>query len=123
MTWRQTTARRGLSESVQWALLGTALLACLLGLIEGGLVLHGRAGVAAAALAGAQAQAALQAEAGAGRQAADQTARQAGLTVDSIVVSVSTVDVTVTVEARVPTFIGWYSPLVSASATRPVEGQ
>ena len=112
---------RGLSESVQWAVLGTTFLACLLGLIEAGLVLHGRNVTVAAALAGASAQAVLGATPEAGRQAASRAAEAGGLADVEVTVSTTAAGVTVRVEGRVPTFLGWVKPQVEAESTRPWE--
>lgn len=114
-------AQRGLSESVQWAVLGTVALVCLLALMEAAVVLHGRNVAAAAALTGAQAQALLNAQEGVGVQVATQTAASGGLTDIQVVVSVEHGLVTVRVDATVPALTGWTSPHVSAVSTRPME--
>ena len=119
---RPRGGERGLSESVQWAILGTAFLACLLGLIEAGLVLHGRSVAVAAALAGSNAQAVLGAGPAAGAQAAGDVAAAGGLVGVAVTVTPAPGTVTVRVEAKVPTFFGWVTPLVRAESTRPWEG-
>jgi len=113
--------QRGLSESVQWAVLGTALLCCVLGLIEAGLMLHGRTVVVAAARAGAQAQAALRAGADAGVRSAKDVATAGGLVGVQVSVSTSATTVTVRVDATVSTFMGWVTPRIGAESTRPLE--
>ena len=122
---RRPAARdtRGLSESVQWSVLGVVVLMCLLGLIEAGLLLHGRTVAVSAALAGAKAQSALYAAKGAGTAAATNTAAAGGLTDIRVTVSVASASVTVRVDAIVPSFLGWVTPQVHAESTRPLEGR
>jgi len=113
--------QRGMSESVQWAVLGTAFLVGLLGLVEAGLVLHARTVVVQAALAGADAQAAWRAAPGQGLQTAREVATAGGLTAVQVDVAVSSTGVTVTVQGDGPTLVGWLTPHVKASTTRPLE--
>ncbi|MCL2783310.1 MAG: hypothetical protein FWD80_04985 [Propionibacteriaceae bacterium] len=113
--------QRGLSESVQWAVLGTALLGCVLGLIEAGLVMHGRSVAVAAALAGSETAAALRATPDAGLRSATDVATTGGLKGVQIAVTRSATGVTVRVDAMVPTFVAWVTPHVSAESTRPWE--
>jgi len=111
-----------LSESVQWAALGGAFLAAMLGLIEAGLVMHARSVVVQAALAGAGAQSAWQAAPDAGTTAASEVASAGGLNNVEITVKVSGGDVTVLVRGDAPAIIGWVAPRVQAESTRPMEG-
>ena len=113
--------QRGLSESVQWAVLGAALLGCLLGLMQTGIVVHGRSVAVAAALAGAEAQASLRSQPGTAQQTAAPLAERGGLTDITVTVVTSANDVTVRVDARVPTFFGWMATNVHAESTRPWE--
>jgi len=108
---------------VQWSVLGVVVLMCLLGLIEAGLLLHGRTVAVSAALAGAKAQSALYAAKGAGTAAATNTAAAGGLTDIRVTVSVASASVTVRVDAIVPSFLGWVTPQVHAESTRPLEGR
>ena len=114
--------QRGLSESVQWAALGGAFLAAMLGLIEAGLVLHARSVAVQAALAGAGAQSAFQAVPNAGTLAASEVASLGGLTNVDITVTVSGGNVVVLVQGDAPAIIGWMTPHVQAESTRPMEG-
>jgi len=114
--------QRGLSESVQWAALGGAFLASMLGLIEAGLVLHARSVAVQAALAGSSAQSAWQAAPDAGTSAASEVASAGGLTNVDVTVKVSGGDVTVLVQGDAPAIIGWVTPHVQAESTRPLEG-
>ncbi|MDN5565044.1 MAG: pilus assembly protein, partial [Luteococcus sp.] len=52
-----STDERGLSESLQWAVLLPVVMLTVLGIIQSGIWLHGRSVAANAALAGAEAQA------------------------------------------------------------------
>jgi len=108
---------------VQWAVLGVVVLACLLGLIEAGLLLHGRTVAVSAALAGARAQSALYAAQGVGSAAATDIATAGGLTDVRVRVTVGSASVTVEVDAIMPSFIGWVTPAVHAESTRPLEGR
>jgi len=112
-----------MSESVQWAVLGTALLLGVLGLTEAGLMLHGRTVAVSAALAGAQAQAQLNAKATAGAAVATDIAITGGLSDVQVTVVRSSVSVTLRVDASVPSFIGWAVPRVRAESTHPLEGR
>ncbi|MCL2465395.1 MAG: pilus assembly protein [Micrococcales bacterium] len=112
---------RGLSESVQWAILGVAFMGCLLALIEAGLWLHGRSVVVAAALAGASAASAWQAAPDSGERAARETASAGGLTGVQVTVTTQSGAVLVIVEADTPGFAGWVAPHVRAQAIRPRE--
>lgn len=114
-------SQRGMSESVQWAVLGTAFLMCVLGLIEAGTLLHGRTVAVAAALAGAKAQSAVYATDG--RAAAERVASDGGLVGVRVTVREFAGEVAVIVDARVPSLVGWVTPEVHAEATRPLEGQ
>jgi len=112
---------RGLSESVQWAILGVAFMGCLLALIEGGLWLHGRSVAVAAALAGASAASAWQATPDSGERAALETAAAGGLTGVKVTVTTQDGAILVVVEADTPGFAGWVVPHVRAQAVRPLE--
>lgn len=115
-------SQRGMSESVQWAVLGVALMTTLLGMTEAALVLHGRSVAVGAALAGSAAQAELLASSDAGRKIASERALSGGLVAVEVAVFWAPDSVTVRVDADVPTFIGWISPRVQAESTRPLEG-
>jgi len=103
--------------------LGVVVIVCLLGLIEAGLLLHGRTVAVSAALAGARAQAALSATSGVGEAVATDTAVAGGLTDVRVMVNVASASVTVQVDATVPSFMGWVTPHVHGASTRPLEGR
>jgi len=96
---------------------------CLLGLIEAGLMLHGRTVAVSAALTGAKAQAALYAAPGAGRQAAAATAAAGGLIDVQVTVTMTASSVTVQVDGLTPSLVGWAAGHAHAESTRPLEGQ
>jgi len=121
MRRRPAGRERGISESVQWAILGTVFLACLLGIIEAGLLLHARSVVVAAAQAASEAQAAWGASPGQADQVAHEFVAEGGLAGATVDVAASATDVTVTVSADAPSLIGWASPRVTARSTRPLE--
>jgi len=123
MMGREQSRERGMTESVQWAVLGTALMLCLLGLVEAGLMLHGRSVAVSAALAGAKAQAALYAAPGAGKLAAASTAAAGGLIDVQVTVTVTSSSVTVQVDGQTPSLTGWMQQRTHAESTRPLEGQ
>jgi len=112
---------RGLSESVQWAVLGAALIGCLLALIDAALWLHGRSVAVAAAIDGASAASSWHASTSDGEAAARATAANGGLTGVSVTVLLQAGRIDVTIDAKVPSFIGWATPDVHAHATRPKE--
>jgi len=112
---------RGLSESVQWAVLGTAVIGCLLALIDAGLWLHGRSVAVAAVIDGASAASSWQASDGDGEAAARATAAAGGLRDVSVTITTQGASVDVLIDAEVPSFIGWATPHVHAHTTRPKE--
>jgi len=114
--------QRGLSESVQWAALGAAFLAAMLGLIEAGLVLHARTVAVQAALAGAGAQSAWRAPTDAGLRVANEVAVAGGLSNVDVTVIIANGEVVVQVRGDAPAIIGWVVPHVQAESTRPLEG-
>ena len=117
----QPSDERGLSESVQWAVLGAAVIGCLLALIDAGLWLHGRSVAVSAAIDGASVASSWQASAGDGETAARATAAAGGLKNVSVTVVAQASSVDVVIDAEVPSFIGWATPQVHAHATRPKE--
>jgi len=118
---RSARFERGLSESVQWAVLGAAVIGALLALIDGALWLHGRSVAVAAVIDGAAAAAPWQGSAGDGETVARAAAAAGGLKNVAVTVVVQPQSVDVTIDADVPSFIGWATPHVQAHATRPKE--
>lgn len=121
MTGRRPVTDRGMSESVQWALLTPLVLLSVLGLIQAGVLLHARTGVRQAALAAAETQSLL----GADSDTASSTAHRVASGADvrdirtTVVVNPDTVTVTVTGRARVFFDIG--QSRVQATAIWPRE--
>jgi len=113
---------RGLSESAQWAVLGSAVIGALLALVDAGLWLHGRSVAVAAVIDGAAAASSWQAKPGDGEAAARVTAAAGGLADVTVTVTSQPGGVDVVIDANVPSFIGWATPHVHAHATRPKEG-
>lgn len=119
MRRRSERGERGLSESVQWAVLTPLLILLVIGLIQGGIKLHGQIVAQQAAAAGAEAAALSGADPGGGEVVARRVA--AGL--EGVVVStvVTTTTVTVTVSGRARTFLDVGQGAVSATASHPRE--
>ncbi|HSN42811.1 MAG TPA: TadE/TadG family type IV pilus assembly protein [Propionibacteriaceae bacterium] len=116
-----TRGDRGLSDSVQWALLVPVVLLALLGAIQTGIVLHARSVVDNAALTGAEI-ASVGGSAEAARLAARELAGEAGLRNIDVQVSTASglVTVKVSASAQVILDIGRSSD-VGASAVMPAE--
>jgi len=115
-----TSDQRGVSESIQWAILGAAFLVSLLAMVEVGLVWHGRSLSTEAALAGANAQSVLRAPAGSGLEAATAVAVAGGLKNVQVQVNLTGTVVTVIVTGSVSTGLGLVT--VRAETRRPLEG-
>ncbi len=113
---------RGLSESVQLALLLPLILLTLLATIQGAVWLHGRNAVTNAAIAAAEVQAMQGSGAGSAQGVATRIAEDAGLTAVTVHTGGGAETVTVTVAARVPLVIDVDREVVQATASRPREG-
>lgn len=116
---RRRHDERGLSQSLQWAVLAPAIMLTLLGVIEAGVLLHARSVVQQAAMTAAETQAL--ADEGPGR--AEQVVRSmtGELTDVQANVEKSPAQVTVRVEASVHLVLGLGPARVSASSTRARE--
>lgn len=112
---------RGLSDSVQWAILTPLLLLTVLGLIQGGIWLHGRDVAVHAAIAAAEEGALFGASEASARNVAARITDAGGLADVTIDVSRGTERVRVVVSGRMPTFVDLGQTRVSEQATRPVE--
>ena len=112
---------RGLSESVQWAVLTPVVLFVLLGGIHAGIVLHGRTVAANAALAGAEAQALAGASEGVGARVAREVAEQGGLRSVEVSTASPPGAVSVRVDGRVSSFLPGALDAVHGSGEQPVE--
>lgn len=118
MTQRRTRDDRGLSSSLQWAVLTPVFLLCLLAAVQYGVHGHGRAVVGQAAATGAEVLAVTGDREAASRSAAavaaDLEGVQVSLTGDATVV-------TVQVSARVPLLVDLGLDRVQAEARAPRE--
>ncbi|MFZ2261164.1 TadE-like protein [Luteococcus japonicus] len=115
-----STDERGLSESLQWAVLLPVVMLTVLGIIQSGIWLHGRSVAANAALAGAEAQALSGAGGGTGARVAREVAEHGGLREVQVQVGGGR-DVSVAVTARVDTFFDLGRSRVIAHAEMPRE--
>lgn len=116
-----TVNHRGMSDSVQWAVLTPLILLCLLGVVQAGVWMAGRSAAQQAAMAGAERAAILGGSAVDARDTAYRVAAQAGLR--SVVVEVSEAGpgVDVVVRAEVGSLLPGSLDRVSADAHRPKE--
>ncbi|NNG20536.1 hypothetical protein HJ590_13360 [Naumannella sp. ID2617S] len=112
---------RGLSESVQWAVITPVLLLTLLGGLQAGLWWHGRNTVLQAAAAAAEAESALGAGHGAGHSAATAVANAGGLSEVSVTVRRGAGRVDVDVSGRVPLLVDLGMSAVTERASAPLE--
>lgn len=113
---------RGLSDSIQWALLAPLIVLLVLGAVESAIVLQARTCVAHAALAGAEAQAVAGSPgSGAAQQAATDVTSASGLRNVTVTSGQGGGQVSVTVTAHVDLPIDLGFGAVRASATIPVE--
>lgn len=112
---------RGMSGSVQWALLVPTLLLCVLGAIQTGLWLYGRTVASHAAIATAEEAALLGASEADARVVGTAIATGGGLTDLQIHVVVDGDTARATVRGRMPTFFDLGQTRVGEQATRPRE--
>lgn len=117
---RARTAR-GLSESVQWAVLTPLLLFLILGLIQGGLWLHGRTVASNAAIAAAEEAALIDGTSADARAIAERIAAQGGLQGVDVRIVQSAERASATVSGTMPTFVDLGQTRVSEQSTRPRE--
>lgn len=110
---------RGLSQSIQWAVLAPAIMLALLGAIDAGVWLHARSIIQQAAMTAAETQAL--ADEGPGR--AEEVVRSMTGELADVTTSVDAgpTQVTVTVRARVPLALDLGLARVGASSTRARE--
>lgn len=112
---------RGLSDSLQWAIATPLIMLCVLGTIQGGLLLHGRSTVRQAAAAGAEVEAVSLAGLEGASATAQRVAQAGGLTAVSVEVRRSPAAVEVVVVARVPVFFDLGQGEVRGHASMPRE--
>lgn len=118
---RARRGERGMSESVQWAVLTPLILLTVLGLIQGGLWLYGRTVAQHAAVAAAEEAALVTAIAGQPEAMAERVASAGGLRDVSTGITSGAAEVTATVSGRMPTFVDLGQTQVTEQATRPRE--
>lgn len=112
---------RGLSQSVQYALIIPVLMLSTLGIIQAGIWVHGRNVAERAADAAADAARGADSAAGAGVSAARQIAAAGGLTQVGVSVSRGPQQVDVTVTGTIPMFFDLGMGSVTERASAPVE--
>ena len=123
MPSRPTSSRsaRGLSESVQWAVLTPLVLMVLLGLIHAGVLMHGRGVAGQAALAGAEAQSLSGSGPGVGERVAREVAEAGGLRSVDVQAGQEGGNARVEVRAHVDSFMTAGLTRVASIAWQPVE--
>ena len=110
-----------MSDSVQWAVLLPLLLFTVLGLVQGGLWLHGRTVASNAAIAAAEEAALLDGRAADARALGERVAVQGGLSDVRVTVVQSATEATATVTGHMPTFYDLGQTRVQERSTRPRE--
>lgn len=112
---------RGLSESVQWAMLMPLLMVLLLGAIQVGMMWHGRNTVRHAAAAAAEVEAFHGASPGSGQRTALRIASAGGITDLTVTVARSMGRVDVEASASVPVLVDLGLGRVTERASAPIE--
>lgn len=112
---------RGVSESVQWAILLPAILLTILGIIQVGLWAHGRTVASGAAITAAERATLYRAGLSDARAAGMRVAQRGGLIGVSISFSETATHMSVRVQGHMPTFFDFGQSRVSEQATRPKE--
>lgn len=113
--------QRGLTDSLQWAILTPLLLLTVMGAIQVGLWSHGRTIASNAAIAAAEEAAALGATASDAEALAAAIATGSGLADVSVTVDLGADQARVVVAGRMPTFLDLGQTGVREQATRPRE--
>ena len=112
---------RGMSGSVQWAILVPVILLTVLGAIQVGLWAYGRTVASHAAIAAAEEAALLGASDADARALGTEIASGGGLTDIQVQLVVDANNARATVRGRMPTFVDLGQTRVSEQATRPRE--
>ena len=112
---------RGMSGSVQWAILVPVILLTVLGAIQVGLWAYGRTVASHAAIAAAEEAALLGASEADARTLGTDIAASGGLTDIQVLLVVDANNARATVRGRMPTFVDLGQTRVSEQATRPRE--
>lgn len=121
MTRPRQRGERGVSESVQWAILLPAIVLTILGIIQVGLWAHGRTVAANAAITAAERATLYQAGQSEARAAATRVAAHGGLIGVAVSFSETSTHVSARVQGHLPTFFDLGQTHVSEQATRPKE--
>lgn len=111
---------RGLSETLQWAILTPTLMLVILGIIQAGILMHGHNVAENAAQAAAEAESAYL-SAGTGTEQALAVAEVGGLTDVKVTVERGPTKVVVGVSARIPVFFDIGQGRVDETASAPIE--
>ena len=112
---------RGLSQSVQWALLTPLIVLMISGVVQAAVVLQAHQIAKSAAMAGAEAEAWYGAPAGSGAAVAQRSAVGAGLREVTVRVTRSSGVATVTVSGSADLFLDFGQGRVSRTAVMPLE--
>lgn len=112
---------RGLSQSVQWALLTPLIVLMISGIVQAAVVLQAQQVARSAAMAGAEAEAWFDSPAGSGADVAHQTATDSGLKDVTVTVSRNAGVATVTVSGSADLFLDFGQGRISRTAVMPLE--
>lgn len=112
---------RGVSDSVQWAILLPSVLLLILGMIQVGLWAHGRTVASNAAITGAERAALYGGDQAEAHAAALRIAHHGGLVGVEISLRQTPAEVSVRVQGHLPTFFDLGQTRVDEGATRPRE--
>lgn len=121
LRFRARGSQRGLSNSLQFAVIVPALMLATFGLIQAGLWLHARNVAAEAVTAAADVARSYDGDPGAARVAARRIAAVGGLTEVRLTVTRQARSVSVTMVARPPVIFDLGLGRVSETATAPLE--
>ena len=121
MSARLRRGERGLSQSVQYALIFPALMLCTLGIIQSGMWVYGRHVASEAAHSAVDVGRSVDADVGSARAAALRIAAVGGLSQTSVTVERGPTEVRAVVSAQVPVILDLGLGLVTESAAAPVE--
>jgi Flp pilus assembly protein TadG len=119
--WNPTRTERGLSESVQYALVWAVLMLATLGIIQAGIWLHGRNVALRAASAAADVARGSYGTASEAEAVAAGIAQSGGLKQVKVTVDRSSTSVAITVRARAVLILDLGLGSLAATASAPVE--
>ena len=112
---------RGITDSMQWAILLPVILLTVFGILQVGLWAHGRTVASNAAITAAERAALFEGAGSDARAAALRVAEHGGLIGVEVSLSEGAGEVTARVQGRMPTFFDLGQTRVSEQATRPRE--